>query len=50
MLDRDGEKIGKLEGVYVDIETDAPTASDGFDRVANIAGGAIAREAITAPP
>jgi hypothetical protein len=24
LVDRDGEKIGKLEGVYVDVETDEP--------------------------
>jgi hypothetical protein len=24
LIDRDGEKIGKLEGVYVDVETDEP--------------------------
>ena len=24
LLDRDGEKIGKLEEVYVDVETDEP--------------------------
>jgi hypothetical protein len=24
LIDRDGEKIGKLQGVYVDVETDEP--------------------------
>jgi len=33
LVDRDGEKIGKLEGVYVDVETDEPvfgTVKEGF--------------------
>ena len=33
LVDRDGEKIGKLEDVYVDVETDEPTfgtAKEGF--------------------
>jgi PRC-barrel domain len=27
LIDRDGEKIGKLEDVYVDVETDEPRSS-----------------------
>ncbi len=33
LLDRDGEKIGKLQDVYVDVETDEPqfgTVKEGF--------------------
>jgi uncharacterized protein YrrD len=33
LIDRDGEKIGKLEDVYVDVETDVPqfaTVKEGF--------------------
>ena len=33
LIDRDGEKIGKLEDVYVDVETDEPvfgTVKEGF--------------------
>ncbi|MGA8726657.1 MAG: PRC-barrel domain-containing protein [Acidimicrobiales bacterium] len=33
LVDRDGEKIGKLQDVYVDVETDAPqfaTVKEGF--------------------
>ncbi len=33
LVDRDGEKIGKLEDVYVDVETDEPqfaTVKEGF--------------------
>jgi hypothetical protein len=33
LLDRNGDKIGKLEGVYVDVETDEPqfgTVKEGF--------------------
>ena len=33
LVDRDGEKIGKLEAVYVDVETDEPmfgTVKEGF--------------------
>lgn len=33
MVDRDGEKIGKLQDVYVDVETDEPqfaTVEEGF--------------------
>jgi len=33
LLDHDGEKIGKLQDVYVDVETDAPqfaTVKEGF--------------------
>jgi hypothetical protein len=33
LVDRDGEKIGKLQDVYVDVETDEPqfgTAKEGF--------------------
>jgi sporulation protein YlmC with PRC-barrel domain len=33
LIDRDGERIGKLEGVYVDVETDEPqfaTVKEGF--------------------
>ncbi len=35
LLDRNGEKIGKLEDVYVDVETDEPqfgTVKEGFVR------------------
>jgi sporulation protein YlmC with PRC-barrel domain len=33
IIDRDGEKIGKLQDVYVDVETDVPqfaTVKEGF--------------------
>lgn len=33
VIDRDGEKIGKLHGIYVDVETDEPqfgTVKEGF--------------------
>ena len=33
LVDRDGEKIGKLQDVYVDVETDEPqfaTVKEGF--------------------
>ena len=33
LIDRDGEKIGKLQDVYVDVETDEPqfgTVKEGF--------------------
>lgn len=33
LIDRDGDKIGKLEDVYVDVETDEPvfgTVKEGF--------------------
>jgi hypothetical protein len=35
LVDRDGEKIGRLEDVYVDVETDEPmfgTVKEGPDR------------------
>ena len=35
LIDREGERIGKLQDVYVDVENDEPqfaTVKEGFDR------------------
>jgi sporulation protein YlmC with PRC-barrel domain len=42
LLDRDGEKIGKLEDVYVDVETDEP-------RFATVKEGVIGRHLTFVP-